>query len=115
MNFVELDFLLGGERLPVMPAGISLPKGDYYAVVIPGPESRSRSLYPVSMRNRLPVIRVPLGSEQEHVLLDLQAAFDETYDGGRYHMLTRYSEPPPPELTGADREWAMELAAGMRR
>ncbi|QDU22731.1 hypothetical protein ETAA1_47170 [Urbifossiella limnaea] len=55
-NFVEIDLLRGGPR---MPWG-NLPACDYYALVS-RPETRPRTdVWPVALRDRLPSIPIPV-------------------------------------------------------
>jgi hypothetical protein len=57
----------------------------------------------------LPRVRVPLTGEHPDVILDLQAAFDHTYDAGPYKRRVDYRQEPDPPLSDADAAWAAEL------
>ena len=81
--------------------------GDYYALV-----KRASSVvadaWPVSLRDRLPEIGVPLRDAND-VPLDLQVMLDRVWDEGGYADLIRYATPPPPPaLDAADAQWAAE-------
>jgi hypothetical protein len=108
MNLVEIDLLLAGERVPI---GAPLPEGHFYALVTRSSKPRQCEVFGWSVRDAMPTIAIPLHTEEGDAPLDLKAAFDRTYDGGRFHMLVHYSAPLPPELTEADREWAIRRAS----
>lgn len=108
MNLVELDFLLAGERVL---AGRPLPQHHYCAFLTRASRAELCEFYPWSVRDELQSIPVPLRTGEEDVPLELKAAFDRTYDGGRFHMLIDYSAHLPAELVAPDREWAIRRAA----
>ena len=62
-------------------------------------------MYEVSLRTRLPSIRIPLRQDDEDVRLPLQPLFDVAYANGRYDTLD-YSKPPVPPLEREDELWA---------
>jgi hypothetical protein len=73
-------------------------------------------LYPRGLRERLPVIKVPVVAPDKDVPLDLQAAVEELYHKARFGLRLRYHEPCVPPLPKADQEWAYEQLekAGIR-
>ena len=72
--------------------------------------SRSKyEYYARTLRQRLPVIRVPLAAGDEDVKLDLQAVVERTYDAGAYRYQVRYDRPCVPPLSPEDQAWADEL------
>jgi hypothetical protein len=94
-HLVELDLLRGGKRLPAIG---SLPDGDYYAFVCRRPRRPRAEVYAWTMRDRLPVIPVPLAADDPDVNLDLQEVFTITYDRAAYEDSIDYSaglSPPP--------------------
>lgn len=104
IHLVEIDLLRGGER-PSIPL---LPKCDYYALVSRCEHRPSMSFWPISLRQRLPVIAVPLSGDDPNAQLDLQQALDEAYDAARYGKYI-YAEEPQPPLPSADAEWARQF------
>jgi hypothetical protein len=108
INLVEIDLLLGGERLPMLEP---LPRGDYFAFVSRAIERRRCDVYAWSVRQPLPAIPVPLLPEDQPVQLDLARIFATNYERGRYGRLIRYSQALDLPLEEADRRWATELAA----
>ncbi|MGA2863042.1 MAG: DUF4058 family protein [Verrucomicrobiota bacterium] len=67
------------------------------------------------LRQRLPVLPIPLRRNEPPVTLDLQALLDLLYAAGRYDDLNYRVELEPP-LPPQDAAWAAELlkAAGKR-
>ena len=62
-------------------------------------------VYGWTLRNRLPVIPVPLADDDPDVPLDLQAAFTTTYDRVGYDYALDYRSPVKPPLDAAAAEW----------
>ena len=103
INLVEIDLLLGGDRLPAVDP---LPPGDFFAFVSRR-EVRPRSdVYAWSIRRPIPKIPIPLRAPDPDIILDLATAFATTFDRGRYERSLRYDSPLHPSLSAADREWA---------
>src|SRR5437763_1790427 len=64
--------------------------------------------YKVPLRERLPVIKIPLRPTDQDVTRDLQALLDQAYRLGRYDDIDYRGEPEPP-LDADDAKWADEL------
>jgi len=109
-HLVELDLLRGGRRLPVVG---SLPPGDYYAVVSRAHRRPRAEVYPWTLRQRLPVIPVPLAKGEPDVPVDLQAVFGTVYDRARYDLSLDYRQPLEPPLSEVFLEacWPSEAVA----
>ena len=103
INLVEIDLLLGGDRLPALDA---LPAGDFYAFVSRRERRPKAEVHAWSIRRVLLKIPVPLKFPDPDVLLDLAGAFKMTFDRGRYDRSLRYDLPLPSTLSEADRAWA---------
>lgn len=73
-------------------------------------------MYPISLRNRLPRIRIPLKAGDDDAVLDLQQLVDSVYDIGPYPEKVDYTTHPMPPLTEEDVRWADEIlrAKGLR-
>ncbi len=111
-NLVEVDLLRGGQRLPM---STPLPEGDYYAIVSrPGTRPKA-DVYAWSLRERLPVIPIPLRGDDPDVSLDLQQAFTTVYDRARYQLTLDYTAPLAPPLSKADAAWARRLRAPKKK
>jgi hypothetical protein len=105
VHFVEIDLLRCGPRMP----WINLPPCDYCVVVSRYQERPKAGFWPIGLRERLPVIPIPLRLGDADAQLDLQQALHHIYDaaGYAYHI---YHGSPEPALASADAAWAAELA-----
>jgi hypothetical protein len=112
VNVVEVDLVRAGSwkelLLPhVAPARVQ----SAYRVVNRRVHPKPRvELYPISLRQRLPIIPIPLRSGDADVVLDLQKLVEQAYDNGRYDR-TRYDRPCDPPLEGEDAQWAEQRIA----
>lgn len=100
-HLVEIDLLRGGPRLPIE----GLPPCDYYALVSRADERPQVGLWPVQLRERLPVIPIPLRSPDPDATLDLQIALNRVYEAAGYEDYI-YSSLPQPPLESDDAKWA---------
>lgn len=105
-HFVEIDLLRGGPRLPLD----DLPHCDYYALVSRAEERPRVGVWPIQLRDRLPVIPIPLRTGDLDTRLDLQEALDRVYDaaGYRYYI---YRGIPAPPLAPDDSTWAKQFVS----
>lgn len=103
-HFVEIDLRRGGPRLPLK----NLPACDYYALVSRA-EDRSRvGIWPSRLRDRLPIIPIPLRAPDPDARIDLQAMIHRLYDAAGYEDYI-YTGTPQPPLSPEDAAWAKEL------
>jgi uncharacterized protein DUF4058 len=102
VNLVELDLLRGGRRLPTVEP---LPPSDLFAFVSRGSQRPKCEVYPWSQRRALPTIPIPLAPGDADVLLELQPAFDETYNRAGYRYSVDYTLPIEPPLSESDSAW----------
>ncbi len=100
-NLVEIDLRRGGER-PEPPA---LPPCDYYVLVSRARDWPKLGMWPLALRDPLPVVPVPLQEPDPDVALDLQAVLHRVYDAAGYAKYI-YSDTPEPPLRPEDAEWA---------
>ena len=63
------------------------------------------SRIPLSIRNRLPTIPIPL-REEEPARIDLQALLDAVYERAGYDLDLDYGRAPAPPLEPEDSVWA---------
>ncbi|HUG93314.1 MAG TPA: DUF4058 family protein, partial [Planctomycetaceae bacterium] len=97
----EIDLLRGGERLPLD----DLADCDY-CVAVSRAEDRPRvGIWPIRLRDPLPVIPVPLRAPDADAWLDLTQILDGVYDEARYERYI-YSGKPQPRLHPDDEAWA---------
>jgi len=70
-------------------------------------------LWPIGLRERLPVIPVPLKTPDGDAQLDLQKALHHVYDASGYEDYI-YAGPPDPPLAADDQAWAESLIPSRR-
>ena len=111
INLVEIDLLRGGGwTLPDRSLLKPVPPGRvcYYVCVTRPPWFTRHEFYVLPLRQRLPIIRVPLRRTDPDAGLDLQSLVDQCYERGRYHSEIDYSQPPYPPLTEEEAAWVKE-------
>jgi hypothetical protein len=106
VHLLEIDLLRRGRR--VVP-GSRIPASDYL-IALTRSHSGATDLWPLSIRDRLPVVPVPLRKEDQELPLDLTAPIHDLYDAAAYDLSIDYSQPPPPpELSPEDAEWVRRV------
>jgi hypothetical protein len=111
-HLVEIDLLRAGPHVLAVPENDAADFGPYDYIVSVNRAIGHRDefeLYPRTVRERLPRIRIPLVDPDPDVVLDLQAAVTQTYEAGAYRNLLRYDRPCVPLLRPGDQAWADEL------
>jgi hypothetical protein len=111
VNLVEIDLLVGGQRVPTPKP---LPPGNCFAIVSRWKPEPICEMYGWSIRHPLPRIRVPLKHPDADILFDLGAVFATTYERGRYHRLVAYNKSPVAPLETEDAKWAFQCATQAR-
>ena len=101
VDYVEIDLLRGGPRLPME----GMPPCDYYVLVSRAAERPDMGLWPVSLRKPLPIVPIPLPAPKKEVRLALQELLHQAYDEAGYAGYI-YSGRPTPRLRKDDAEWA---------
>jgi hypothetical protein len=104
-NFIELDLLRGGQKMPMLTAWPGSPYTLLVSWQMKAPYCR---VWPAHFNAHLPVIPVPLLYPQPDLRLDLQPLVDEIYSLGRYDELLNYERPLQPALPDADAAWVSE-------
>jgi Protein of unknown function (DUF4058) len=103
-HLVEIDLLRGWAPLPVR----NRPACDY-SIMVSRAERRPKAGYwAIKLRDRLPVIPVPLRVEDGDVRIDLQAALNSGYDAAAYERYI-YEGSPEPVLSPEDATWAAQF------
>jgi hypothetical protein len=110
VNTVEIDLLRGGDRvLMITPERIPAShRTDYQICVWRASQACSLWVYRAPLRERLPVIAVPLRPSDPDARLDIQAVVDQCYRNGGYDDID-YTDEPEPRLNKADAAWADSL------
>jgi hypothetical protein len=117
VTLVEIDLLRAGRRvLSIPPEAIPASYRTPYQVCIRrGSRPSSVEIYRVPLRERLPVIPIPLRETDRDSPLDLQAMIAHCYSSAAYDDIDYRREPDPP-LDPDDAAWADGLlrARGLR-
>jgi hypothetical protein len=106
VNWVEIDLLRAG-----VPSVTDPPlRASDYRILISRGDQRTRTRYwPISVRQPLPTIPIPLRGKDPDVPLDLSAVFKQVYENGAYEVSLNYRKPPQPPLDDDDGKWAKDL------
>ncbi|HEX6386205.1 MAG TPA: DUF4058 family protein [Anaerolineae bacterium] len=103
VHIVEIDLIRRGTR--PWPE-TELPESPYMAALIRANQPKA-DIWPITLRQRLPVLPVPLRAPDPDVPLDVQAALDTVYEEAQYALTLDYNaSPPPPPLADDDAAWA---------
>ncbi len=105
-HLLEIDLLRKGTRPPHL---IGLPESDYFVFLTRAGRRRVTETWPISVRDPLPIVPVPLLPGDDDVPLDLAHALRTIYDEARYDLSIDYGQPPVPPLAEDDAAWAQEL------
>ncbi len=102
-HLVEIDLLRAGVAIHTREL---LPPADYYVHVSRKAKRPKGIVWPILLMQRLPVISIPLRSEDPDVPLDLQEVLNAAYDRAAYDMAIDYRREPVPPLDDAQQRWA---------
>src|SRR5262249_25348832 len=103
-HLVEIDLLRGGRPMPVddRPACS-------YSVLVSRVEERPRAgLWPITLRDQLPIIPIPLRQPDGEARIDLQELLHRIYDASGYEYYI-YGGTPEPALSPEDSAWARQF------
>jgi hypothetical protein len=108
-NLVEIDLLRAGERPPMLDPWPDSP----YTLLVARPGGVPRCLvWPVSYREPLPPIPVPLARPDPDVPLHLQVLIEGIYARSRYGRSIDYAAPLNPPLQREEAAWMRNLLGG---
>jgi hypothetical protein len=110
VNSVEIDLLRGGEWVHMAPQALVPPlhRTAYQVCIWRSAQPDTVAVYRVPLRERLPVISIPLRPQDREVLLPLQVVLDQCYRNGAYDDIDYRAEPDPP-LSADDAAWTDKL------
>jgi hypothetical protein len=111
VHLIEIDLLRSHPR---MPFDDPLPPAHYLVMVCKAGERPHSSVWPISVRQPLPTIPIPLLPPDPPVPLDLGQALRTAYERARYDLRVDYRKPPVPPLSPADAAWAAALIESRR-
>ncbi len=104
VHLVEMDLLRGWT--PMHQEG--WPRCDYSVMVSRAEKRPDAEFWPIRLRERLPVIPIPLRPPDAAAQVDLQEALDRAYDGPGYEHFI-YRGEPEPNLPANDAAWARQF------
>ena len=106
VHFVEIDLLRGGRRMPLENRRTS-----EYSVLVSRAEDRPRAgFWPIRLRERLPIVPIPLRAKDADARVDLQEILHHVYDAAGYDDFI-YAGRPSPQLSPRDANWARSFLA----
>ena len=109
-HLVEIDLLRRGPHVVAITEFSTAGRYDYdYLVCVHRAHTRRYEVYPRSIRQALPCIRIPLAGNDPDVGLDIRAALEQAYDSGSYDQRIDYSQPCQPPLADEVQVWAGQL------
>jgi hypothetical protein len=103
-HLVEIDLLRGWAPMPQERR----PDCDYSVMVSRAEKRRAADFWPIRLRERLPVIPIPLRSPDAAAPVDFQEALNRAYDGPGYEHFI-YRGEPEPSLSSDDAAWARTI------
>lgn len=92
VHLVEMDLLLGGQRMPL--AG-EWPAGDYHILVARGDRRPAAEVYSWRAGEALPTIAFPLLEPDPDLPVDLETVFQTTWQRGAYDRLLERARRRP--------------------
>ncbi len=90
-------------------ARLARAASDYRIVASRSEDWRRGQFWPVSVRQALPVVGIPLRGKDADVPLDLNTVLRTIYENAAYDLSIDYRRNPEPPLTRADAAWAVKL------
>ena len=115
MNLVEIDLIRTGDWTDMIgPYIIPEEAITPYRVTVMQPGVRGPYHYPISMRSKLPTIKVPLRAQDVPAKLNLQELIEKAYVMGRYDRID-YTKRCSPPLTEQEQEWVNQVLAAQRK
>jgi uncharacterized protein DUF4058 len=106
VHLIELDFIRRGTRPYAHPRIPDVP----YVITVIRAHTGLMDIWPLGLRDTLPIVPVPLRPPDSEVLLDLPLALTSIYDEAAYDLSIDYRQPPPPPVfSEADTQWMHAL------
>jgi hypothetical protein len=106
-HLVEIDLLRGWTPMPQD----GRPECDYSVMVSRSQKRWAADSWPIRLRDRLPIIPIPLRLPDAEARLDLQDVLHRAYDGPGYEHFI-YRGEPEPGLSANDAAWARQFVPG---
>lgn len=103
-HLVEIDLLRGWTPMPQE----GRPECEYSVMVSRAERRPAADFWPIRLRDRLPIIPIPLRPPDDAVPVDLQEVLHRAYDGPGYEHFI-YNGSPEPPLSSNDAAWARQF------
>lgn len=115
-HLVEIDLLRRGPHIVAVRESLVAGRFDYNSLVCVHRAHTTRfEVYPRSIQQPLPRIRIPLAGNDPDVALDIRAALEQAYDAGSYDQRIDYSKPCQPPLSPEMQTWADQLVSAAKQ
>ncbi len=103
VHLLEVDLLRRGQR----PIGYpTLPRRAHYFTMLSRGDRDKTEIWAMTVRDRLPIVPIPLKAPDADVRLDIGAALEEVYVKSRYDLSVQYDlETAPPAFSEEDMQW----------
>lgn len=117
VHHAEVDLIRAGSWRRLLSPGVAPARAesDYRVLVrraVPPGHRRRIELHPISLREKLPPIPVPLRPADRDLVIDLQPALEAACAAGQWGRAI-YRKPLDPPLDPRDAAWAAGLVAGL--
>jgi hypothetical protein len=110
-HWIEIDLLRDGVRT----ANRAEAADSEYQIYLNRADSpRAAFVWPIPLQKPLPIIGIPLRRDPD-VALNLQDAFNATYETGGYDLEVDYRKPPPTPLMPDRAQWAQQRIEAFSR
>ena len=106
VHWLEIDLLRAGKPTAL---NAELRQSDYRIIVSHARNHLRARYWPLSIRQQLPIIGVPLRAKDPDVPLDLGSVLHSAYDETGWDLKIDYTQPPDPPLNADDAKWANKL------
>ena len=111
-HLVEIDLLRAYGPMPVRWPGESQPgenqPGDYRLLVSRVGQRPRAELYPFTVRDPVPLFRLPLRADDDEPMINLGLLLQAMYARANYDLTIDYGLDPDPPLSPEDAAWAKE-------
>lgn len=103
-HLVEIDLLRGWPPMPLK----GRPDCDYSVLISRAEKRQAADFWPILLRDRLPVIPIPVRAPDIAARVDLQEVLHRAHDGPGYEHFI-YSGEPEPRLAPDAAAWALQF------
>ena len=112
VHLLEIDLLRRGERPFDHPR---IPENTHYMVTLIRSNASMLSIWAMNIRDKLPIVPVPLQATDEDVRLDIGKALTDVYQRSYYRYSVDYEGTiPPPEFSKEDKVYIKTVLAKLK-